>query len=69
VGVRETVVVGLQLVAKSVELPDGLRLPYVEQGDSAGVPVLLLQALAYSWRSFERVLPQLPRSIHAFAVT
>ena len=52
-----------------MELPEGLRLPYVEQGDSAGVPVLLLHALADSWRSFERVLPQLPRSIHAFAVT
>jgi non-heme chloroperoxidase len=69
VGVRETVVVGLPLAAKSVELPEGLRLPYVEQGDSTGVPVLLLHALADSWRSFERVLPQLPRSIHAFAVT
>jgi non-heme chloroperoxidase len=69
VGVRETVVVGLPLAAKSVELPDGLRLPYVEQGDSAGVPILLLHALADSWRSFERVLPQLPPSIHTFAVT
>ena len=68
-GVRETVVVGLPLAAKSVELPEGLRLPYVEQGDSTGVPVLLLHALADSWRSFERVLPQLTRSIHAFAVT
>jgi hypothetical protein len=57
VGVRETVVVGLPLAAKSVELPEGLRLPYVEQGDSTGVPVLLLHALADSWRSFERVLP------------
>jgi non-heme chloroperoxidase len=68
-GTRKTVVVGLPPVAKSVELPEGLRLPYVEQGDSTGVPVLLLHALADSWRSFERVLPQLPRSIHAFAVT
>jgi non-heme chloroperoxidase len=68
-GLRETVVVGLPPVAKSVELSEGLRLPYVEQGDSAGVPVVLLHALADSWRSFERVLPHLPRSIHAFAVT
>jgi non-heme chloroperoxidase len=66
---RETVVVGLPPVAKSVELSEGLRLPYVEQGDSLGVPVVLLHALADSWRSFERVLPHLPRSIHAFAVT
>jgi non-heme chloroperoxidase len=68
-GLRETVVVGLPPVAKFVELSEGLRLQYVEQGDSAGVPVVLLHALADSWRSFERVLPHLPRSIHAFAVT
>jgi non-heme chloroperoxidase len=41
----------------------------VEQGDPSGVPVVLLHAFADSWRSFERVLPYLPRSIHAFAVT
>ena len=51
-GLRETVVVGLPPVAKSVELSEGLRLPYVDQGDSAGVPVVLLHALADSWRSF-----------------
>ena len=76
VGVRETVVVGPPLAAKSVELFEGLSLPfeglslpYVEQGDPAGVPVVLLHAFADSWRSFERLLPHLPRSIHAFAVT
>lgn len=50
-------------------LPDGLRLPYVEQGDRAGVPVVLLHAFADSWRSFEGVLPHLPGSIRAIAVT
>ena len=30
---------------------------------------MLLHAFADSWRSFERVLPHLPPSIHAFAVT
>jgi non-heme chloroperoxidase len=50
-------------------LPDGARLPYVEQGDGAGVPVVLLHAFGDSWRSFERVLPHLPRSIRAIAVT
>lgn len=46
-----------------------LGLPYVEQGDVEGVPVILLHAYADSWRSFERVLPHLPASIRAFAVT
>jgi non-heme chloroperoxidase len=48
---------------------NGLRLPYVEQGDPAGVPVVLLHAFLDSWRSFERVLPALPRSIRALAFT
>ncbi len=54
----------------SARLPNGLKLPYVEQGEQAGVPVLLLHAYADSWRSFERLLGYLPpSSIHAFAVT
>src|SRR5918992_3309716 len=54
---------------KSVALPTGVRLPYVEQGDPAGVPVVLLHGLTDSWRSFEPVLPYLPSSIRAFALT
>ena len=54
---------------KSAQLSDGLKLPYVEQGERSGVPVVLLHAYADSWRSFERLLPHLPSSIHAFAVT
>jgi non-heme chloroperoxidase len=56
-------------IIKSVELPNRVRLPYVEQGDSSGVPVLLLHAIADSWRSFEPVLSHLPESIHTFALT
>jgi non-heme chloroperoxidase len=48
---------------------NGLRLPYVEQGDAAGVPVVLLHAFLDSWRSFERVLAALPLSIRGLAVT
>jgi non-heme chloroperoxidase len=54
---------------KSVELSTGVKLPYVEQGDPAGMPVVLLHGGTDSWRSFEPVLPYLPRSIHAFALT
>lgn len=54
---------------KSALLPNGLKLPYVEQGEASGVTVVLLHAYADSWRSFERVLPHLPSSIHAFALT
>ena len=33
-------------VIKSVELPNRIELPYVEQGDPSGVPVLLLPGYA-----------------------
>ena len=54
---------------ESVELPNRVRLPYVEHGDPLGVPVLFLHAIADSWRSFEPVLSHLPESIHTFALT
>ena len=57
------------MVTKSVRLPSGVRLPYAEQGDPSGVPVILLHGVTDSWRSFEPVLPHLPESIHAFALT
>jgi pimeloyl-ACP methyl ester carboxylesterase len=52
-----------------IELPDGLKLPYVEQGDVSGVPVVLLHGFAGFWGSFELVLRHLPASIRAFALT
>ena len=54
---------------KSVELPNRVKLPYVEQGDPSGVPLLLLHGYADSWRSFELLLPHLPASIRAFGLT
>lgn len=54
---------------KYVKIPNGIRLPYVEQGDPASVPVVLLHGVTDSWHSFERVLPHLPQTIHAFALT
>lgn len=54
---------------KSVALSTGVTLPYVEQGGSAGVPVLLLHGYTDSWRSWEPVLSHLPDAIHAFVPT
>ena len=56
-------------VIHSIELPNGVTLQYIEQGDPAGIPVLLLHGATDSWRSFEPVLPHLPSSIRAFALT
>jgi pimeloyl-ACP methyl ester carboxylesterase len=54
---------------KTVTLPNGVDLQYVEQGRRDGIPVVLLHGITDSWRSFEPVLPHLPDALHAFAVT
>ena len=59
----------ITLRVKSVELSSGVKLPYAEWGDPAGVPVVLLHGYADSWRTFELVLPHLPESILAIAPT
>lgn len=46
-----------------------VRLPYAEQGDPDGTPVLLLHGITDSQRSWEPVLPLLPESIRAIAVS
>lgn len=56
-------------VLKSVELPHRLTLPYLEQGDPEGLPVLFLHGVTDSWRSFEPVLPHLPCGIRALALS
>jgi len=58
-----------QYVDKSIELPGRVTLQYVEQGDSSGRPVVLLHGVTDSWRSFEPVLPHLPNSVRAFALS
>jgi pimeloyl-ACP methyl ester carboxylesterase len=57
------------LIERSVTLSTGVRLQYVEQGRTDGVPVVFLHGVTDSWRSFEPVLPHLPPAIHAFAVS
>jgi pimeloyl-ACP methyl ester carboxylesterase len=59
----------IRMQVKSVELPGGPILEYVEQGRRGGVPVVLLHGITDSWRSFELLLPHLPDSLHAFALT
>jgi non-heme chloroperoxidase len=59
----------IPLPAQTAELPGGLHVPYLEQGDPDGIPVVLLHGLTDSHRSFEPVLAELPISIHAYAVT
>jgi pimeloyl-ACP methyl ester carboxylesterase len=59
----------MEQVVRSVLVSHGIRLPYVEQGLPDGVPVVFLHGYTDSHRSYESVLPNLPRSIRAFALT
>jgi pimeloyl-ACP methyl ester carboxylesterase len=56
-------------IVESVALSTGVTLPYVEQGEQSGVPVILLHGPTDSWRSFEILLAQLPASVRAFALS
>jgi len=47
----------------------GLRLAYVEQGPSAGLPIIFLHGVTDSWRSFEPVLRLLPTDVRAIAIS
>lgn len=59
----------MSFTIKRVELSQGFSLPYAEQGDPNGLPVIFLHGVTDSWRSFEPVLPYLPSSIHAYVLT
>ncbi len=50
-------------------LSNGITLSCVARGDADGVPVLLLHGFTDSWRSYEPVLPFLPRSLRVFALS
>ena len=59
----------MTFIIKSGEIPNRMKVPYVKQGDPSGLSILLLHRFTDSWHSFERVLPYLPQSVHAFALT
>ena len=61
--------VSRKLLVRSVQLSAGVRLEYVEEGDPAGLPVVLLHGTTDSWRSFTGVLSHLPESLHVFALS
>lgn len=54
---------------RSIQLPGRVRLDVAEQGDADGVPLLLLHGVTDSRRSFDRLLPHLPRGLRAIAVS
>ncbi len=59
----------MERIVKTAQLPNNIELPYVDQGELSGFPLILLHGYADSWRSFERVLSNLPMSIRTLAFT
>src|SRR5262245_48124812 len=57
------------LMEKFISLSTGVRLEYVEQGPSDGIPVVFLHGVTDSWHSFEGVLRHLPPTVHSFAIS
>jgi non-heme chloroperoxidase len=55
--------------SRAVEVSTRVQMPYFEQGDSSGIPLVLLHAVGDSQRIFEGLLAHLPDSVHAFAPT
>jgi pimeloyl-ACP methyl ester carboxylesterase len=53
----------------AVELGSGVRMPYIEQGDTTAVIVVLVHAVGDSGRAFEPLLAHLSHSVHAIAPT
>jgi non-heme chloroperoxidase len=56
-------------MVESVLLRNGVTLEYVDHGDPTGLPVVMLHGATDSWRSFEGVLPHVPSSLRALAVS
>jgi pimeloyl-ACP methyl ester carboxylesterase len=54
---------------KKLELEEGKSLEYAERGSTCGTPVIFLHGLSDSWHSFEKILPLLPDTYHAFAIS
>src|SRR3712207_5617296 len=55
--------------AQRIRLPNGIELPYVEQGNADGVPVLFLHGYTDSWHSFEPLLPYFSPSTRVIALS
>jgi len=53
---------------RQFDLATGVALSYLSTGPASGRPVLLLHAWGESRRSFDRLLPLLPVTIHAIAI-
>lgn len=59
----------MNTVSTMATLPNGITLPYLEQGELRGAPVVMLHGFTDSQLSFEPLLSYLPPSWRTIAVT
>lgn len=59
----------LSISESRVSLTSGLQLAIATQGSPSGVPVVFLHGGSDSWRSFSPLLPHLPPSVYAVALS
>jgi non-heme chloroperoxidase len=52
-----------------IQLKNGITLPYAEQGDPSGTPVIFLHGVTDSHRSFDLLMEHMPERFRAIAVT
>jgi non-heme chloroperoxidase len=57
------------ITAGRLTLATGAELPYVEQGDPDGMPVLMLHGGTDSLRAWEPMLPHMPSPLRTIAIT
>lgn len=57
------------LVEKSISLPTGVTLNYVEHGQVSKTPLVLLHGFTDSWRSFEHVITKFSKDYYVVAIT
>ncbi len=55
--------------SKTIDLRGGITLAYREHGERDGTPVIALHGVTDSQRSFDPVLPHLPRGLRWFSLT
>jgi non-heme chloroperoxidase len=57
------------MFTKSISLGHDVTLEYAEYGDPKGVPVILLHGVTDSYRSFDPIVPYLPGTFCAIAIS
>jgi non-heme chloroperoxidase len=59
----------MQYQYKTINLGNGIVLPYYEKGDVSGQPIIFLHGVTGSHRSFDRIAPYIPETFRSYFIT